>query len=138
MNHLTTKKVVNMTKHSFLLLLIFVSFTSCQNAKPVPKDKESYIGLWITHSGFQIDIKSAGTASITQIADTLDPDFTKLNIAVAPPFIKEMFVEFKGDSNLLVAKPLYFAKEYLINKSPYQEGDTSKLVLNGVVFIKQK
>jgi len=118
-----------MTKHSFLLLLIFVSFTSCQNAKPVPKDKESYIGLWGSHSGFQIDIKSDGTSTITQIADT---------IAVAPPFIKEMFVEFKGDSNLLVAKPLYFAKEYLINKSPYQEGDTSKLILNGVIFIKQK
>ena len=127
-----------MSKYSLLLLSFLISFTSCQNAKSIPKDKESYIGLWISHSGFQIDIKSAGTASITQIADTLNPDFSRLNIKVAPTFIKEMIVEFKGDSILLVKKPLYFAKEYLINKSPYQEGDTLKLVLNGVILIKQK
>jgi hypothetical protein len=127
-----------MSKFSLLLLSFLISFTSCQNAKPIPKDKESYLGLWISHSGFQIDIKSAGTASITQIADTLNPDFSRLNIKVAPAFIKEMIVEFRGDSILLVRKPLNFAKEYLINRSPYQEGDTSKLVLNGVMFIKQK
>jgi len=127
-----------MTKYSIFLLAILISFTSCQNAKPVPRDKDAFIGLWVSHSGFQLEIKSDGTATITQITDTLDPDFTKLNIAVAPAFIKDMLVEFRGDSILSVAKPLNYAKEYFINKNPYQVGDTSRLVLNGVVLIKQK
>jgi len=127
-----------MTKYALLLLTILISFTSCYNAKPVPKDKESFIGLWISHSGFQLEIKSSGTATITQIADTLQPDYTKLNITVAPPFIKDMLVEFIGDSILSVSKPLNYTKEYNIDKNPYQDGDTSRLVLNGIVFIKQK
>jgi len=127
-----------MTKYTLLLLSILISFTSCENAKPVPRDKEPFIGMWISHSGFQIEIKSSGTATITQIADTLEPDYSKLNITVAPTFIKDMLVEFIGDNVLSLAKPLNYAKEYIIDKNPYQDGDTSKLILNGVVFIKQK
>lgn len=127
-----------MTKYSSLLLSILISFTSCQNAKPVPKDKEPFIGLWISHSGFQIEIKSTGISTIKQITDTLEPDYNKLNIKVAPLVITDMLVEFIGDSVLSVSKPLNYAKEYIIDKNPYQDNDTSRLVLNGVVFIKQK
>ncbi len=127
-----------MTKYSFLLLSILISFTSCQNAKPIPKEKQLFIGSWTTHSGFQIEIKSEGTASVSQISDTLDPDYNKLNIKVAPPFIANMHVEFFGDSVLQIVKPLYYAKQYRIDKNPYLENDTSKLVLNGVLFFKLK
>jgi hypothetical protein len=127
-----------MTKYSFLLLSILISFVSCQNAKPIPKEKELFIGRWISHSGFQIEIKSVGTASVSQISDTLEPDYNKLNIKVAPPFITDMLVEFIGDSVLSIAKPLNYAKEYIIDKNPYQDNDTSKLILNGVIFFKLK
>jgi len=118
------------------LLLTLIFFTSCDHAKPVPKDKESFIGLWISHSGFQIEIKSFGTAKLTQIANTQEPDFNKLNIQVAPIVTEEMFVQFKGDSVLLVRKPLYYAKEYHIDKSPYQDGDTTRMIINGVMLTK--
>jgi hypothetical protein len=127
-----------MTKYSLLLLSILISVTSCQNAKPIPKDKEPFIGMWISHSGFQIAIKSSGTASVTQISDTLDPDYNKLNIKVAGPFITDMLVEFIGDSVLSISKPLIYAKEYIIDKTPYQDNDTTKLVLNGIIFFKIK
>lgn len=120
----------------FQLLLTLIFFTSCDHAKPVPKDKESFIGLWISYSGFNIEIKSIGTAKLTQIGNTQDPDFNKLNIPVAPTVTEEMFVHFKGDSVLVVRKPLYYAKEYHIDKSPYQDGDTSRMIINGVMLTK--
>ena len=118
------------------LLLTLIFFTSCDHAKPVPKDKESFIGLWISHSGFQIEIKSFGTAKLIQIVNTHEPDFNKLNIQVAPAVTEEMFVQFKGDSVLVVRKPLYYAKEYHIDKSPYQDGDTLRMIINGVMLTK--
>jgi hypothetical protein len=127
-----------MTKYSLLLLSILISVTSCQNAKPIPKDKEPFIGRWISNSGFQLEINSSGTASVTQISDTLDPDYNKLNIKVALPFIANMHVEFFGDSVLQIVKPLYYGKQYRIDKNPYLENDTSKLVLNGIIFFKIK
>ena len=120
----------------FQLILILIFFTSCDHGNPVPKDKESFIGLWISHSGFQIEIKSIGTAKLTQIGNTHDPDFNKLNIQVAPTVTEEMFVHFKGDSVLVVRKPLYYAKEYHIDKSPYQDGDTTRMIINGVMLTK--
>jgi hypothetical protein len=125
-----------MTKYTSLLLTILLSFISCQNAKPIPKDKEPFIGLWTSHSGFQIEINSDGTASVSQISDTLEPDYNRLNIKVAPPFIANMLVEFIGDSVLLIVKPLNYGKEYITDKIPYQDNDTTKLVLNGVLFFK--
>ena len=127
-----------MTKYLLLLLAILISFTSCKNAKPLPKDKESFISGWKSYSGFYMVILPSGTATISQIANANDPEYDKLNIKVAPLFIKDMIVEFKGDSVLSFAKPMTYAKEYTINKNPYTDGDTTKLVLNGVIFIKQK
>jgi hypothetical protein len=49
-----------------------------------------------------------------------------------------MLVEFIGDSVLSISKPLNYAKEYIIDKTPYQDNDTTKLELNGVLFFKLK
>jgi hypothetical protein len=57
---------------------------------------------------------------------------------MTPEYSKGMFVEFNGDSIFEVIKPTVRAKLYRINKNPFTDGDTCKMVLNGVLFIKQK
>jgi hypothetical protein len=49
-----------------------------------------------------------------------------------------MIVAFRGDSVLLVVDPFNFAKEFHIDRNPFIEGDTTKMILNKVVLIKQK
>jgi len=48
-----------------------------------------------------------------------------------------MLVEFSGDSLLIISQPTVRAREYHINKNPYKDGDTCKMILNGVLLIKQ-
>lgn len=127
-----------------LLLLVALSLTlssfSCEvfeRATPIPKEKEAFIGVWLSQSGYKLHIKAAGTATITQLVNSHDPDFDTLNIKVAPPIIEDIPVKFKTDSILMVIKPLAYAKEFRIDRYPYRDGDSSKIVLNGVTLIKK-
>ena len=73
-----------------------------------PRIKNIIAVLVLNIQDFQTDIKSAGTATITQFSDTLNPDLSKLqSLKIAPAFLKEMIVQFKGDSILLVKKPVF-------------------------------
>ena len=125
------------------LLIIFAvfsaiqTFVSCIRPEPIPKNKEAFIGLWRTQSGFQIEIDSSGIANAIPI-DINNPDYNKIDPGMTPEYSKGMFVEFNGDSIFEVIKPTVRAKLYRINKNPYWDGDTCKMVLNGVLFIKQK
>jgi hypothetical protein len=49
-----------------------------------------------------------------------------------------MLVGFRADSVLILRKPTVRAREYRIDRNPYSEGDTMKMILNGVVLIRQK
>jgi hypothetical protein len=123
------------------LLSVLIFFTSCETFKrtqPIPKEKESFIGVWLSRSGFKLHINAAGTATITQVVNSKDPDFDILNIKVAPPVIEDIRVEFKSDSILMVIKPLLYAKEFRIDRYPYRDGDTAKIVLNGVTLFKER
>lgn len=111
---------------------------SCSSPHPIPKGKEAFIGKWSSHSGFKMEIKATGTADVTEIDNQMDPEGNKLNIGVTPEYAKEMLVEFIGDSILLIVKPTVRGKEYKISHNPYMDGDTCKMILNGVVLIKQK
>jgi hypothetical protein len=64
-------------------------------------------------------------------------DYDKLNIKVAPSTTAEMWVEFSGETLLVVRAPFNYTKEYRINRIPYSERDTIKMVLNGVVLYKK-
>lgn len=124
----------------FQLLLLFIFYTgcgSCNRLQPIPKDKESCIGIWQSHSGFRLEINASGKAKVTQIANAREPDYNKLNIKVAPAIIEEMFVYFMDDSVFGIRQPLNFAKEYRIDHAPYRDGDTVRMILNGVVFIRR-
>lgn len=123
-----------------IIFVVFTSlqiFVSCTRPQPIPKEKEAFLGLWRTESGFQIEIDSSGIANAIPI-DLNNPDYNKIDPGMTPEYTKGMFVEFMGDSIMEVIKPTVRAKLYRINKSPYMEKDTCKMILNGVLFIKQK
>jgi len=123
----------------FLPVILSLSFCmSCGRPHPIPKDKEAFIGVWISHSGFKMEIKSSGTADLTEINDPMDPESSKLDVGVTPEYAKEMLVEFGGDSLLIIKKPTVRAREYKIDQNPFMDGDTCKMILNGVVLKKQK
>jgi len=123
----------------FLLMLYsFTSCISCKGPKPIPENKKAFIGVWISHTGFKMDIRSLGTADVTENNNSSNPDDNKLNIGVTPEYSKDMLVEFSGDSLLIIRQPTVRAREYHINKNPYQDGDTCRMILNGVLLIKQK
>jgi hypothetical protein len=126
---------------SFLIILaVFIAlqtFISCIRPDSIPESKKAFIGLWRTQSGFQIEIDSSGMANAIPI-DLNNPDYNKIDPGMTPEYSKGMFVEFRGDSIFEVIKPTVRAKIYRINKNPYMDGDTCKMVLNGVLFIKQK
>jgi hypothetical protein len=122
-----------------ILTGIFYSFSlSCSNPQPIPKGKEAFIGLWQSQSGFKVDIKSSGTADVTEGNISMNPDNIKLNIGITPEYASGMLVGFRADSVLIISKPTVRAREYKIDRNPYLDGDTMKMVLNGVVLIKLK
>ncbi len=123
-----------------LLLIPFLGLsfiTSCEmrdKVTPIPPEKASFVGLWTSSSGFQMDIKSTGTADLTQIADNANSDYEKLNIKVGPQVIKDIRVYFKEGDILEVIKPTLYAKEYHIDSYPYRDSQKFKMVINGVTF----
>jgi len=123
-----------------LLLIFFISLicVSCNRPQPIPKDKEAFIGLWHSRSGFQIEIKSTGIANVIPIVNPKNSDFIRLDIGIAPSYAKEMLVGFEGDSVLWVSKPTVRYKAFRIDRNPFLDGDTIKLIVNSVVLIKQQ
>ena len=119
---------------SMIALVLLISCEAVKNTQPIPKDKESFVGLWRTRSGYKFNVKAEGTATITQLTDSMEPDFDSLNIKVAPRVIEDIRVEFIGDTSLMVKKPLVYAKIFRIDHPPHSEGDTTRLILNGVMF----
>jgi hypothetical protein len=59
----------------------------------------------------------------------------KLSIRVGPPIIDDIPLTFEGDNVLKVAKPYVYAKEYKIERPPFQDGGSTKSVLNGVTLV---
>jgi hypothetical protein len=127
-----------MKKFSLLLLTVSFSFTSCEHARPIPKDKGSFIGSWVSRSGFKIEINSSGIARVVPIINTEDPDYIRLDVGISSEYAEKMYVGFEVDTALSLLKPQLIYKTFRIDKKPYLDGDTAKMVLNGVVLVKQK
>ncbi len=122
----------------FPLLYVFQECISFKRPHPIPKGKESFIGVWQARSGFKVDIKASGTADVYEHNLPQSPDNMKLIIGIAPDYAYDMLVGFRDDTVLIIRKPTIRAREYKIDRKPYSDGDTMKMVLNGVVLIKQK
>lgn len=94
------------------------------------------MGVWRSESGFQLEIKAEGTANIRQIADHNKPDCKALNIGVAPQSIDGMRVKFLGGDSLEVVIPSLYGKVYHIDRTVFVEDGRTRMVLNGVTFVK--
>ncbi len=127
-----------MEKYLGFLLLSLLSMLSCAKPTPLPKEKEAFIGLWQSYSGFQMTILSDGTAKVVPISDRTNPDYTQLDVGITANYAKHMFVEFKGDSLLALFKPQLRYTAFRIDKMPYTVGDSTKMMLNGVLLYKTK
>ena len=128
-------------KNFSLLLLCGLGLisSSCgvgEGAKPIPPEKESFIGVWRSTSGFELEILAVGKANLRQIRYKSDPDWDRLNIKVAPDRLEGLQVRFVGDSTLELIEPLNYGRDYRINRSPYSENGQSKMMLNGVILIR--
>jgi hypothetical protein len=96
---------------------------------PLPKDKEPFVGVWKSPTGFNLEIKNDGHASVTWEKDTkADPT----NNPVAPGISAEFFAYFHGDDELELAQGLLgHGKIYRIDRLPKRAGKETKMVLNG-------
>jgi hypothetical protein len=103
---------------------------------PIPQEKQAFVGVWRSESGFQLEIKAEGTANIKQIENRENPDCKSLNIGVAPQDIEGMQVKFTGDGGLEAVIPGNYGKVYHIDRTPFVEDGRTKMVLNGVIFVK--
>lgn len=119
-----------------VLLLIIVAFIINQ-PKPIPNDKILFIGLWKSDFGFELQIMPDGDAIVNQNREDKSSGYENLNIKVAPSHITDLRVYFPGDSILAIRRPGYYAREYKIDKYPYQDSSRYKMVLNGVMLIKK-
>lgn len=130
-----------LTKYSVLVLwLILYPLTSCtsfKSPKPIPENKKAFIGVWISHNGFKMEINSSGTADLTENNNSSNPNDDKLNIGVTPKYCKDMLVEFRGDSILIISQPTVRAKEYHIDKYPTERNNQITMMLNGVTLVKE-
>ena len=123
-----------------IFLTMSLLLTSCEvfeRATPVPGERVAFVGIWKSASGFTIEILASGSANLSHKLSQSHPDFDKLCIKVGPPVITGILVKFKGNDILEVIRPLVYAKEYSIDRVPYQEDDGLKMVLNGVTLMKQ-
>ena len=121
-----------------IIVIIFISqtFVTCKRPQPIPKDKAAFIGHWSSRTGFHIYIDSSGIADVTLIHDEDNPDFEKLFIGVDDEYAKDMLFGFEGDTAIYVLQEHVKYKSLRIERSPYIDGDTCKMILNSVLLIK--
>lgn len=125
-----------MIKSLALATIVFMMF-SCGGVEPVPKEKEAYIGVWQSPSGFQIQILPEGYANVFQPMDSLHPEYAKLRIQRANEVYNFGFeVVFLGDTAIQIKKRYTDGKKYTINRKPFYDSDTMKMVINGVTVRK--
>ena len=112
---------------------------------PVPKDKETFVGVWQNEKGVTLEISPEGRAKVTG-----DPESNtkSRNEPVAQKSVPEDFlVYFQADAKLELSRgPLGSSKVYHIDRYPHAEGKQVKMVLNGsnpynhargLVFVKK-
>ena len=95
---------------------------------PVPKEKERYLGVWDSGTGFQIELTRAGEAKVTQARDS---KVAACNTPVTPGETKVFNVTLRGDDFLeLVSGALGDTKSYRIQQRPHKDGKQVKMTLN--------
>lgn len=119
------------------VFMLAVILCSCGGTDPVPKEKEAYVGVWQSPSGFQIQILKEGYANVFQPMDSLHPEYERLRIQKANDVYNFGFaVVFHGDTTIQLKKPYQGGKIYQITRSPFMDADTMKVIINGITLRK--
>jgi hypothetical protein len=119
-----------------IVLIVMVAYI-LNAPKPIPAEKNLFVGVWKSASGFELRIMANGEAMIAQNVQDRGVEYESLNIKVAPSHIRGANVEFQGDSTLCVVRSGYYAREYAIDTFPYADSNTYKMVLNGILLEKE-
>lgn len=121
---------------AFFISVFALFFNSCaelQKPQPIPKEKESFIGIWKSASGFEIEIKSNGISTILKGSDRSHPDYDpKFDLLPG----RHPRVIFIGDSVLNLFDPFNYSVDFNINQLPLKDSSGFKMILDGVTFTK--
>lgn len=123
-----------------MLLLLIAAFSGgCSDLKgprPIPPDKEQFIGSWKSASGFTIEILSNGTANLIRGAKNQKGEADKLDFAAANPYGFRVY--FPSDDRMEFVQQFNAARTYTIDSLPRQEGKVYRMVLNGVALTRNQ
>jgi hypothetical protein len=118
---------------SAAIVLLMILFIVVRLPKPIPTDKQVFVGQWKSASGFELHIESDGTARI--LNNSLgSPD---MKIMVGPNTMEELNVHFIGDTILDVGRPSYYGKIYKIDRYPYRDSSAYVMILSGTTFRRE-
>lgn len=92
-----------------------------------------FVGQWKSASGFELQIKSDGTARILNYSS----GSRGIRIEVGPNTIERLNVHFVGDTVLEVSRPSYYGNTYKIDRYPYRDSSAYVMILNGTTFRKE-
>ena len=138
-------------KHTLLFWIGLVSLLVLAEYRgfsgPLPPDKLAFVGLWKTSTGYGLDFNTNGTVNITEDYNwqeipgwftVFQRDWNEDNVPVAggTNYSATVWdVEFQNDDFLLIHGP-GANRRYKINIYPCTETNQTKMVLNGMEFIR--
>lgn len=118
-----------------LALLVFCALAGVATlvrgpgSTPVPKERDSFIGVWDNGAGFTLEITADGHARINQ---TKESKVAPWNSPLAQGGTGVFQANFRGDERLELTTGLFgSAKTYNIDREPYPQGGQSRMILNG-------
>ena len=129
------------------LVCLLALTVNCSWGEPLPADKLAFLGLWKTVTGYGLDFGTNGTVKITEDYNwqeipgwftVFQRDWNEDNVPVAggTNYSATVWaVESQNDDFLLIHGP-GANRRYKINIYPCTETNQTKMVLNGMEFIR--
>ncbi len=127
------------------LAVLLGQFTA--SGQPLPQDKQAFLGLWKTRTGYALEFSTNGTVRMTQAYElselrpfSFERSWNEGNVPLGPGPDGHDFrlwkVEFQEDDFLQLSGP-GDSRRYKINLYPFTEGDQTKMFLNEMEFIRE-
>ncbi len=114
--------IENKFKFQQWLTLFFILFTVGCQGQPVPVDKKEFVGYWYG-TGMKLLITSDGVLSYERRKDNM-------TTTVDAPILEIT-------SGHITAGVWIFSTEFKIDRAPYQDGDATRMVIDGVTLTQQ-
>ncbi len=106
-----------------ILLIVLLALFLCSCGKPVPADKAEYVGRWRA-PGMYLLITQDGSVEYERLKGGI-------KTSISGPL-----QEFQGNDFSVGIS--FLSSTFVVSKSPYQEGDRWKMVVDGVELTKDQ